>query len=39
VADKQLFLETDRQRGLRAATAARRDEVMNVRYFGRDHRA
>jgi hypothetical protein len=37
--DEQLFLETDRERRLRAAAAARRDEVMNVRYFGRDHRA
>ena len=37
--DEQFFLETDRHRRLRAAVAARHDEVVNVRYFGRDHRA
>ena len=36
--DEQLFLETDRHRRLRAAVAARHAELMNVRYFGQDHR-
>jgi hypothetical protein len=37
--DEQFFLETDWHRRLRAAVAARRGELVNVRYFGRDHRA
>jgi hypothetical protein len=37
--DEQFFLETDQHRRLRAASAARRAELVSVRYFGRDHRA
>jgi len=36
---EQFFLETDSSRRLRSAVAARRDENLNIRYFGQDFRA
>ena len=36
---EQFFLEADSSRRLRSAVAARRDETLNIRYFGQDHRA
>jgi hypothetical protein len=36
---ENFFDETDRDRRLRAAVSARRDEVMNIRYWGDDYRA
>jgi hypothetical protein len=37
--DEQFFLEADSSRRLRSAVAARRDENLNIRYFGQDYRA
>jgi hypothetical protein len=37
--DEQFFLETDSSRRLRSAVSARRDENLNIRYFGQDYRA
>jgi len=36
---ENFFDETDRDKHLRAAVYARRDEVMNIRYWGDDYRA
>ena len=36
---ENFFDETDRDKHLRAAVYARRDEVMNIRYWGYDYRA
>ena len=36
---ENFFDETDRDKRLRAAVYARRDEVMNIRYWGDDYRA
>jgi len=36
---ENFFSETDRDRHLRSAVAARRAEWMNIRYWGRDYRA
>ncbi len=36
---EQFFLETDRDRRLRSVVAARRAELMNLRYWGEDYRA
>jgi len=36
---EQFFPETDFDRRLRSAVAARRSEILDIRYWGRDHRA
>src|SRR5262249_29602118 len=36
---EQFFLETDRDRRLRSVVAARRAELMDLRYWGRDYSA
>ena len=36
---EQFFLETDMDRRLRSVVAARRAELMDLRYWGRDYRA